>query len=254
MARCKATAASVCGVWRSTVMLAASLALAGCGTTSRNVSQSIHIGSQPDGAECELSRQGQSLGKVTTPAPITVNRGGKEPIEVVCTKQGYQEGRGLLTIVPVESPSPSMAIDLFAVAYLVEKANRPEDLYRSSVTVPLRSLGAATPATAPGSELEGHYAGSASIGTSTVLAVTLQVAAGIGKGSINQAGCAYSGELDLAIDSSGMVTGTAKGPLAAGCAVRTAAVSGKVYAGTMRVSLRAENGGVETLALSRKLK
>jgi hypothetical protein len=118
--------------------------------------------------------------------------------------------------------------------------------------VTLPSLSAGTPASAPGDGLEGHYTGSASIGASTVLAFTLQVTAGIGKGSIRQTGCTDSGELDLAIDSSGMVTGTAKGPLAAGCAARTAAVSGKVYAGTMRVSLRVENGGLETLALVRK--
>src|SRR5262245_27423834 len=64
------------------------IASSGCATIGKGTSQSIHVGSTPEGAECAFTREGQSLGRVVTPGPITVRR-GRAPINVVCTKNGH---------------------------------------------------------------------------------------------------------------------------------------------------------------------
>jgi hypothetical protein len=117
--------------------------LAGCATASPNSSQSINVESMPKGADCELSRQGQSLGKLTTPSPITVTR-SKDPIQVVCTKAGYEEGRGLLT-AEREPPPPfiggtGLVGGVAGMAYLLNEATRPGVGYKTSIVVLLYRL------------------------------------------------------------------------------------------------------------------
>jgi hypothetical protein len=237
------------------------LLLVGCASNGRSggtgEGQAIHIGSEPDGAACELIRGGHSLGKVTTPAPIAVSRGKGEPIDVVCTKPGYAESHGLLTIETQKaqpysgSPNPDAVAGVFALAYLIDKATHQGPGYRKAISVPLQpSVGTAAAPTAA----DGDYGGSAPIDASAVLTIAVHVVAGGGRGSISQTGCGEPGKLDLAVDASGRVTGTASGPLAAGCGVRTATAGGKVEAGTLRLWLGVENGRMETFALTRKPK
>jgi hypothetical protein len=71
-------------------IICGTIASSGCATVGRGTSQSIHVGSNPEGAECVFSREGQTLGKLITPGPITVRR-SKAPINVVCTKNGHED-------------------------------------------------------------------------------------------------------------------------------------------------------------------
>src|SRR4051812_41248655 len=131
-------AARVGGLLCRTVMLAAVALLAACSSNSRTGgNQALHIGSEPEGAECELLRDGQSLGKVSTPAPITISRAKGEPIQVVCIKPGYEEGRRLLTVEAADQQpfigGAGAVGGLFALAYLVDKATRPEPGYKTFI-------------------------------------------------------------------------------------------------------------------------
>jgi hypothetical protein len=76
--------------WTWTFVICLTVAGTGCATVGKGTSQSIQIGSSPEGAECVFTREGETLGKLTTPGPITVKR-DKRPINVVCVKDGHEE-------------------------------------------------------------------------------------------------------------------------------------------------------------------
>jgi hypothetical protein len=69
--------------------------LAGCATIVEGSTQALEIRSQPDGAECALTREGVPIGKVTTPGTITVKRSANA-IVVTCAKEGFEEARGVM--------------------------------------------------------------------------------------------------------------------------------------------------------------
>src|SRR3954453_23097344 len=77
------------------VVLYAIALTGGCATITTGTTQTVEIRSQPDGAECALTRQGMPIGKVTTPGNISVKRGA-QPISVTCAKEGYEEVRGMM--------------------------------------------------------------------------------------------------------------------------------------------------------------
>ncbi|HEY2876554.1 MAG TPA: hypothetical protein VGJ56_31860, partial [Reyranella sp.] len=76
------------------LLLALGLAptLAGCATITTGTTQPINFDSEPQQAECTLTREGETLGKITTPAPLTIKRHAST-IHVVCRKAGYEDGR-----------------------------------------------------------------------------------------------------------------------------------------------------------------
>lgn len=77
---------------RAATLAAAAILLGGCATVVAGTSQTIEIATEPEGASCALSREGDgSLGAVVpTPGKINVAR-RKNPIQVACTKEGYEE-------------------------------------------------------------------------------------------------------------------------------------------------------------------
>lgn len=69
------------------------LFLSGCATISSGTSQDIRISTEPPGARCALTRNGENLGEVlSTPDVIRVSR-TKQDIEIICTKSGYQDSK-----------------------------------------------------------------------------------------------------------------------------------------------------------------
>src|SRR5260370_17749365 len=62
----------------------------GCATIATGGVQAINIQSQPSGAACTLTREGQTLGSLVTPGQITVSR-SRHAIKVNCRKTAYKD-------------------------------------------------------------------------------------------------------------------------------------------------------------------
>lgn len=67
------------------------LLLSGCSSIIEGTSQEIQINTNPSGADCSLSREGEVIGRVSdTPGGITIKK-TKYDIRIACSKRGYQE-------------------------------------------------------------------------------------------------------------------------------------------------------------------
>ncbi|MCB0317905.1 MAG: SHOCT domain-containing protein [Bdellovibrionales bacterium] len=65
--------------------------LSGCSTILSGTSQSLEIQTNPNGARCELEREGKIIGSVdNTPGAVHVKK-TKHDIKVSCIKPGFQE-------------------------------------------------------------------------------------------------------------------------------------------------------------------
>lgn len=73
------------------VLLAAIVALSACSSIVEGTSQELVINTNPEGANCAVEREGQTIGRVNpTPGGLTVKK-TKHDITVVCTKAGYEK-------------------------------------------------------------------------------------------------------------------------------------------------------------------
>jgi hypothetical protein len=85
-----------------------SVLLAGCGTVVHGTSQTVAITSEPAGANCQLSRDGEKIGELSsTPGQVLITR-SRVPVSVTCEKPGYQAA----TVVDTADISPVYAGDL----------------------------------------------------------------------------------------------------------------------------------------------
>jgi hypothetical protein len=190
----------------------------GCATIATGGVQAINIQSQPSGAECTLTRRGQTLGSLLTPGQITVSR-STAAIQVTCRKAGYQdtgeflmathEPLALLDLVPVVG-LPAQAVDMTSGAY----AQYPKEL--KVWLVPSGSMGdfanTAAGLSPAASSFDGQYFGAfrsrAIRPNFDPIQINVQVVSGRGTGTATtDAWCAVPGEVTLAVDSSGAVVG-----------------------------------------------
>lgn len=73
------------------IITAAVLLLSACSSIVEGTSQELVINTTPEGANCELEREGQIIGRVNpTPGGITIKK-SKHDITVTCTKAGYEK-------------------------------------------------------------------------------------------------------------------------------------------------------------------
>ncbi|MFZ3136059.1 MAG: hypothetical protein WA126_01565 [Thermodesulfovibrionales bacterium] len=73
------------------VMVAILACTSGCATLTKGTSQSLTITTDPSGAVCTLTRDGETIGVVNpTPGTLTIKK-DKDDISVVCKKQGFQD-------------------------------------------------------------------------------------------------------------------------------------------------------------------
>lgn len=77
------------------ILAAALLALSGCATITEGSTQLLSIDSDPQGARCELFRDGVAIGSSTTPGAMTIGK-SKKDISVTCKKPGYEDGTGVI--------------------------------------------------------------------------------------------------------------------------------------------------------------
>jgi hypothetical protein len=265
--------------WIAVICLA--LASSGCATAISGTSQTIQVGSTPEGAECVFTREGETLGKLTTPGPITVKR-DKRIINVVCTKDGHEEARAALnsltnTIRPVVGFGIISAVA--GVATLVDMASGADTHYQTALMVKLEPLSAAdqaaaveTRARAPaekpaaaaaslGAPFDGEYEGDVELVQRTsggfirrVRHIEVRVSGGVGEGTVKHPLCDQPGKIELTIDSSGTVKGTANTVNTDGCVVHKATLVGRVEGKNIRLTLTRERfeGWTTDFSLSRK--
>jgi hypothetical protein len=71
--------------------------LSGCATVVKGSSQTLTIITDPEGASCELKREGESIGVVDpTPGSVEVAK-DKDEIDVTCKKKGFKESNTYLS-------------------------------------------------------------------------------------------------------------------------------------------------------------
>jgi hypothetical protein len=129
------------------VLLVLAVGVSGCATAVRGTSQTIHVGSTPEGAECAFTREGATLGTTTTPGAITVKR-DRKPINVVCTKPGHEEARAVLNSLTGSSAySPLLGVPVVgavaAVGSLTDMASGANNRYQTALMVKLEPMSAA---------------------------------------------------------------------------------------------------------------
>ena len=73
------------------MVAALGIALAGCATASEGTDQTLTVQSEPPGAACTLSREGQQLAVIdATPSQLTLIKSG-EDLTVSCSLAGYED-------------------------------------------------------------------------------------------------------------------------------------------------------------------
>lgn len=73
-----------------TLLILSVIGLSGCSTIVEGSSQRIFIDTRPDGAECVLERNGETIATVKTPVNALVEK-SKYDINIYCNKKGYKE-------------------------------------------------------------------------------------------------------------------------------------------------------------------
>src|SRR5580704_2974077 len=112
--------------------------LAGCATITQGTTQLVQIESQPAGAICAFTREGQSLGSVTTPGSLPIKRGAQS-ITVICTKEDYEDARAIMN----SQLEPATAVNGLVggiVGVAVDQASGAANRYETSLKVELTPL------------------------------------------------------------------------------------------------------------------
>jgi hypothetical protein len=129
-------------------LLVPAIGVSGCASAVRGTSQTIHVGSTPEGAECVFTREGTTVATMTTPGAITVQR-ERKPINVVCTKAGHEEARAVMNATTGPSPYvPLVGIvpvvgAVAAVGSLADAASGANNHYQTALMMKLEPLSAA---------------------------------------------------------------------------------------------------------------
>jgi hypothetical protein len=128
-------------------MAAIGAALSGCGTITQGTSQDIAIISNPPGAQCNVTREGQTVATLLkTPGSVKVDK-TKHDMLLTCNLAGYQPASANL--------ESGYGIGTFGniilgggIGWAIDSATGADNKYPSSATVNLVPVGApAAPAT-----------------------------------------------------------------------------------------------------------
>lgn len=112
--------------------------LAGCATITTGTTQPINFDSDPQQAECTVTRGGETLGTVTTPAPLTIKRHAST-IQVVCRKAGYEDGRIVMNS-RFETASAGNFLVGGIIGVMVDASSGANSRYDSNVMVRLTPM------------------------------------------------------------------------------------------------------------------
>jgi hypothetical protein len=257
----------------SFMLVVAALGLAGCATVTQGTQQAIAVASTPDGAQCTFMRSGKKLGTVTTPGSLTVSRDG-EPINVLCTKEGYDDERAILN-AKTNSATYGNALLGGSIGIMVDRQSHADSRYDPLVAVSLsplspadqaaRASGRAPSAAPPISQaadvtpprdvripvsasqgpFDGEYEGSADVLQTDVNPPVphtrhfeVRVVDSVGTGIVKHPLCDKPGEVFLLVDPSGDVRGEANMQNTTGCTKWLAKFAGRIDGNGMLLTLR----------------
>lgn len=139
---------------RSKAATAASLALAGgavvlltsCSSIIEGRSQTLSFTSSPVGAACALTRNGVPIGNVTTPGGVVVEK-TKHNIQVVCSKEGYEDSTVLLKSEVAGATFGNILLG-GGIGWAIDSASGADNKYQEITNVFLNRKGE-MPASAP---------------------------------------------------------------------------------------------------------
>lgn len=132
-------------LWACIVGLA--MTAGGCASIVKGTTQEISVNSDPDGADCVLTREGQPLGTVKTPGQVKVSRDSRL-IHVDCAKEGYANNREYMN-ARYETMSAGNIILGGIVGVAIDQATGASNRYDTYVLVRLEPLAPGQVATAP---------------------------------------------------------------------------------------------------------
>lgn len=120
-------------------VIGAGLALSGCATIASGSDQEIAISSVPEGATCEIWREGFALVRdIRTPQQVTIDR-DIAPIEVVCVLDGHQETR-LTAEADMEAATAGNLLLGGIVGLAIDAASGAGNSYPNEITVELTPI------------------------------------------------------------------------------------------------------------------
>lgn len=75
--------------WALALLVLCCFTITGCATIVKGSTQTLTVQTEPDGANCELTREGQTIGAINpTPGTVQIDK-NKNDIEITCKKKGY---------------------------------------------------------------------------------------------------------------------------------------------------------------------
>ena len=251
----------------ATALLGAAWLVAGCATVTTGTTQQINIDSEPQAADCTLVREGVTLGSVTTPAPITIKRHAST-IQVVCKKAGYEDGRVIMNS-RFETASAGNFVLGGIIGVMVDSSTGANSRYEANVLVRLTSLSPAdqkiqaaaaaakpqpatpalpAPAAPTGGPFDGDYDGGVELAqegfgrySAHIRRFDVLVKDGVGSGTAKHPQCSNPGRVDLKIDASGQIKGSANVLSTATCNARTGQLEGRMEGDRMRLTIKFQN-------------
>lgn len=217
----------------------------GCATVTNGTSQAINIDSQPLGAQCTLTREGKTLGRLLTPGQITVTR-SRHAINVSCRMTDYQD-TGYLLMAQGESASRPNVLVPYGVSTIVDLSTGAYAAYPADIKVWLvpndastDRVGMASLSAATAGTFDGRYYGTfrrhAILQGTDPITMNVQIAAGRGTGVARTDACAAPGDVDLVVDSSGMVIGTFQ-LKDSNCHASVVRMTGQITGGHLNITL-----------------
>jgi len=141
-------------MWLGRVVVAGVVSLCGaCSSIIDGTSQQISVLSNPPGANCVFHRNGEILGAVNpTPGGLLVKK-TKHHIEVVCSKDGYEEARYLNKSGIQEATFGNILLG-GGIGWAIDSASGADNKYEASVNVTLPAKPQRAPAAPASSNVE----------------------------------------------------------------------------------------------------
>lgn len=112
------------------------LSVCGCASIMEGTTQEVLINTSPEGANCALNREGQTIARVNpTPGAVTIKK-TKDDITIVCTKAGYEKAT-YINKSGSEGATFGNIILGGGIGWAVDSANGSDNKYDSPVNISL---------------------------------------------------------------------------------------------------------------------
>lgn len=127
---------------RTLAIAAVCLAAGACSSITEGTSQTLAFNSVPQGAECQLSREGNVVGTVRTPGEIRVQK-TKHDLELVCEKEGFEDATATLTSDTAAATFGNILVG-GGIGWAIDSASGADNKYDDVTTVTLTPVSPAS--------------------------------------------------------------------------------------------------------------